>query len=52
MLDLCKYGGSGGGGGILCEMSEYNFPEWVLSFLCWFPAQAWGASAFAHWTLL
>lgn len=28
MFDLCMYGGSGGGGRILCQMSEYNFPEW------------------------
>lgn len=30
MLDLCTYGGSGGsgGGGILCQMSEYIFPKW------------------------
>lgn len=52
MLDLCMFGGSGGGVGTLCQMSEYNFPEWVLSFLCRFPAQSCGASAFAHWTLL
>lgn len=29
MFDLCMYGGSGGsGGGTLCQMSEYIFPEW------------------------
>lgn len=51
MFDLCIYGGSGGGG-ILRQMSKYSFPEWVLSFLCRFPAQSSGATAFAHWTVL